>query len=123
MLFGAPNSLPWSMDLAALKRGEPLLRNLFQRMQEEYQEVVQQATAWQLKVEERKSRVSEYAMQMTDISERNSVVKEEVQRVGADVSDTSPLQVGGTVVVVVVVVVAVVVVGGGGGTVRGTDGG
>ena len=123
MLFGAPNSLPWSMDLAALKRGEPLLRNLFQRMQEEYQEVVQQSTAWQLKVEERKSRVSEYAMQMTDISERNSVVKEEVQRVGADVSDTSPLQVGGTVVVVVVVVVVVAVVGGGGGTVRGTDGG
>ena len=85
--------------------------------------MVQQSTAWQLKVEERKSRVSEYAMQMTDISERNSVVKEEVQRVGADVSDTSPLQVGGTVVVVVVVVVVVAVVGGGGGTVRGTDGG
>ena len=92
-MLQAPETMPWSVDLASLRRGEPLLESLFARMQQEYQIMLKKELMLSKNVGERRERVHDFSTRLTDIAERCSVVKDEVHRVGADVSDTSPLQV------------------------------
>lgn len=91
-IFSAPETMQWARDLATLKRGQPLLKSLFGRMETEYQHVLKKEKEIQSTVDKRRLYVAENSEKLTEISERSTIVREEVDRVGAGVSDTSPLQ-------------------------------
>lgn len=58
MLFDAPQTLPWAVDLTTLQRGEPLLGTVFSRMQKEYQTLLKTLKLVQTQVEDRRVLVS-----------------------------------------------------------------
>ena len=61
-------------------------------MEVEYQHVLKKEKEIQETVDQRRLYVAENSEKLTEISERSTIVREEVDRVGAGVSDTSPLQ-------------------------------
>ena len=93
LLFESPNQLPWAVDLIRLNRGEPMLKNVFGQIQDEYEQIIKRSKTLQKTVDKKSSKVSEYSTQLTELSEKNSIAKEEVHRIGSGMSDTSPLQV------------------------------
>jgi len=94
-IFSSPESMPWATDLATLKRGQPLLTSLFGRMEDEYRTILNQETLIHDKVQTRRSNVGKASERLTEMSERSTTLRDEVGRIGAGVSDTSPLQVSG----------------------------
>ena len=91
--FSQPNTMPWAQDLVKIKRQESGLERMYSSITKEWQETAKRLKELQKEVNERQISVNTSSQKYAEMSEDLADIRDHVQRIGENVSDTSPVQV------------------------------
>jgi hypothetical protein len=91
--LSAPETMPWARAIMKIQRQEPLLERMYAPIIGEWRDVAKRIEVLQRLVNDRQESVGVSSQKLVEMSEELSMARDNIQRIGEGVSDTSPVQV------------------------------